>query len=59
MEGVMEERMKKKKKGRECWAPGVSAAARVLPAPRNELQLSVYFISSFSSSHRAWLEEAT
>ncbi len=57
MEGVMEEKMKKTE--RECWAPGVSAAARVLPAPRNELQLSVYFISGFSSSHRAWLEEAT
>ena len=49
---------KRKRRG-ECWAPGVSAAARVLPAPRNELQLSVYFISGFSSSHRAWLEEAT
>lgn len=57
MEGVMEERMKIKE--RECRAPGVSAAARVLPAPRNELQLSVYFISGFSSSHTGWLEEAT
>jgi len=56
MEGVMKERMKKK---REYWAPRVSAAASLLPAPRNELQLSVYFISGFSSSCRAWLEEAT
>lgn len=55
MEGEIEDGMEKK----ESWTPGVSAAARVLPAPRNELQLSVYFISSFSSSHRAWLEEAT
>lgn len=59
MEGVMRNRMKKKKKQRECRAPGVSAAARVLAAPRNELQLSVYFISGFSSSHPARLEEAT
>lgn len=57
MEGVREERRGKKE--RERGAPGVSAAARVLPAPRNELQLSVYFISAFSSSHAAWLEEAT
>lgn len=57
MEGVMEERMKIK--DRECRAPRVSAATRVLPATCNELKLSVYFISGFSSLHTGSLEEAT